>query len=218
MNRYKKLWIVPLLFVMSGYVVFANEQAPDLSSIVEVQTRTITDTPKDFKIPNQLWDIILDKDIKKDEALIIWLPVSVLLTAKTSGILIHDSIKYEFPRGGGTVDLAKDTNGDRGTFYLNFVLNEFTNLAATKVYFISNAKKRRLDGDVYGAGCNVFHNITGSFFKAQSGNGLKFNITDHRHVSALSGHFIFVQSDKDKVFISHVEFTDTKNRDYLCKI
>lgn len=193
----------------------AEEELDPNAHIIDVR-----DTPKDFKIPTDLWDLILDKDHKKegDEPLIVWLPVKVILSAKRPSILIHEKIQYNLPRGGGTIDLSKNTDGDRGTFYLKFGLGEFSNPAATKVYFLSNSKKRRLEGDVFGAGCNVFFDITASLLKEQKLEGLKYNITDNRHVSALSGHFIFVQLEKDKVYLSQVEFNDTKNRDYLCKI
>ncbi|OYZ23972.1 MAG: hypothetical protein B7Y39_02835 [Bdellovibrio sp. 28-41-41] len=191
----------------------------------------IRDTPEDFKMPGKLWDIVMTsgaapaeagghgggKDEKSD-TLIVWLPVEVSFTAKVSGILTHDAIQYNLPRGGGTLDLSKITSGDKGTFYLKFNLVEFNNPSAMKVYFVSNAKKRRIDGDVYGAGCNVFFDVTSSFQKSNSGEGIRFNITNNRHISALSGHFIFVQSEKDKVYLSQVEFNDSKNRDYLCKI
>ena len=180
----------------------------------------VRDTPIDFKIPAKLWDLILGKDGKKekDEPLIVWLPVKVYFNSKSAGIFSHEKIVYNLPRGGGTIDLAKNAEGDRGTFLLKFGLGEFSNLNGTKVFFLSNAKKKRIDSEIYGAGCNVYFDITSSFLKAQAAGGIKFNITSARHVSSLGGHFIFVQLEKDKVFLSQVEFTDSKNREQLCKI
>ncbi|MBL7556090.1 MAG: hypothetical protein JNM24_09730 [Bdellovibrionaceae bacterium] len=200
-------------------------------------TIDVRDTPSDFKLPGKLWNTLVsdgggataDGHDKKQEhgtaskeekidTLIVWLPVEVSFSAKQSGILAHESVQYNLPRGGGTLDTAKITDGDKGTFYLKFNLNEFSNPSAMKVYFVSNAKKRRVDGEIFGAGCNVYFDVTKVFQKLNSGEGLKFNITDNRHISAMSGHFIFVQTEKDKVYLSQVEFTDSKNRDYLCKI
>lgn len=228
------LFKLGILFLLCNISVSsANEGAPsggDSKSHVEGHNEEVTDpdtfvlalrdTPKDFKIPTELWELILEKDNRKekDEPLIVWLPLKIFLSAKASGILVHEKIQYNLPRGGGTIDVSRNTSGDRGTFYLKFGLNEFTNQAGMKVFFLSNAKKRKLDDDVYGAGCNVFFDISKALLNAQGGQGLKFNITDNRHISALSGHFIFVQQDKDKVFLSQVEFTDSKNREYLCKI
>jgi len=193
----------------------------------------VRDTPADFKLPGKLWDTLVlaspgGKDgghgsgagakEEKTDVLIVWLPVEVSLNAKSEGILVHDSVQYNLPRGGGTLDLSKVTAGDRGTFYIKFNLVEFSNPSALKVYFISNAKKRRVDGEVFGAGCNVYFDITKAFQKENNSEGLKFNITNNRHISAMSGHFIFVQTEKDKVYLSQVEFNDSKNRDYLCRI
>lgn len=204
-------------------------------------TIDVRDTPVDFKLPGELWDKLVsdgggaaagghggghDKKEEhgtaskeeKNDTLIVWLPVEVSFSSKLSGILANDSVQYNLPRGGGTLDLSKITAGDKGTFYLKFNLNEFSNPSALKVYFVSNAKKRRVDGEIFGAGCNVYFDITKAFHKINSGEGMKFNITNNRHISAMSGHFIFVQTEKDKVYLSQVEFNDSKNRDYLCKI
>ena len=179
----------------------------------------VRDTPKDFKVPTILWDLIMDKPELKEkyDPLIVWLPVKVLFSAKTTAILSYNDIEFNLPRGGGSIDLSKVAAGDRGTFYLKFGLDEFNNQAAMKVYFVSNSKKRRLDSELYGSGCNVFFDITEAFKKA-SGEGMRFNLTDKRHLSAMAGHFVFVQQEKDKVFISQVEFTDPNSREYLCKI
>lgn len=198
-------------------------------------TIDVRDTPADFKIPAQLWDKLMAKNTGDKKAsgggghgetaatdgegdtLIVWLPINVVLSAKSSGILVHQLITYRLPRGGGTIDLAKNTMGDKGTFSVKFDLAEFANPAALKIYFVSNAKKRRVDGEVFGAGCNVFFDVTASVLASSSSEGIKFNVTNNRHISALSGHFIFAQSEKDKVFLSQVEFNDSQNRDYLCK-
>ena len=107
-----------------------EEVDPD-TYVVEVR-----DSPKDFKIPSELWDKILNKEPKekKDDPLIVWLPVKANLTAKAAGILVQEKIQYSLPRGGGTVDLSKIASGDRGTFVLKFGLNEFSNPSGMKVF------------------------------------------------------------------------------------
>ncbi len=195
--------------------VHVEEEIDPDSYVIDVR-----DTPGDFKVPTKLWDLILGKDSRKekDEPLIVWLPVKVFFNSKSAGIFHHEKIIYNLPRGGGTIDLAKNAEGDRGTFFLKFGLNEFSNPNGMKVFFLSNAKKKRIDNEIYGAGCNVYFDVTSSLLKAQTASGMKFNITDARHVSSMGGHFLFVQLEKDKVFLSQVEFTDSKNREQLCKI
>ncbi|MBL7542278.1 MAG: hypothetical protein JNL11_00610 [Bdellovibrionaceae bacterium] len=230
----KKILVPFVLMSLSGFV-YASEHAavPETDkSTVSGPVVEIRDIPTDFKIPTELWDKLMagegaavtggghggdkDKD-KKDDVLIVWVPMEVSFLAKRPNILIHEWVQYKFPRGGGSLDLAKVTSGDKGTFYLNFNMAEFTNRPAVKVYFLSNAKKRRVDGEIYGAGCNTYFDVTSAIQKAVSGEGIRFNITDNRHISTLSGHFIFVQIEKDKVYLSQIEFSDSKNRDYLCK-
>lgn len=212
--------IVVLILTLA---VSSNTQANDSNTHVI----DIRDTPKDFKIPTKLWDLLLDiktssniesDEKQKNEKLIVWLPLQVLFKAKASGTLIHDLIEYNFPRGGGSIDLSKVINGDKGTFFVKFNVGEFASQESVKVYFISNAKKRRFENEVFGAGCNVYYDVTDAVMKSLSIEGIKFNVTNNRHISALSGHFIFVHTEKDKVYLSHMEFTDSQNRDYLCKI
>lgn len=231
--------IVPIFFSISLYAsdpAAKNEHdAEKLTAVVGGPVVEIRDTPLDFKMPMKLWDSIMsgekksgahgekkdahgdDQKEKKEDLLIVWVPIEVTFQAKREKILVHEWVQYKFPRGGGTLDLSQIAIGERGTFFLNFNLGEFTNRQGVKIYFISNAKKRKLDGEVYGAGCNVYFDVTDAVQKSLSGEGLRFNITDNRHISALSGHFVFVQAGKDKVYLSQVEFGDSKNRDYLCK-
>lgn len=223
----------------------APAHAKEEHSVFNGTVFEVKDLPTDFKLPAKLWDKVMatgsvgakeagghggghDKkeehggdggggEREKQDTLIVWLPVEVSFIAKSPGILVHDSVQYNLPRGGGALDLSKITDGDKGTFYLKFGLNDFSSPSSMKVYFVSNSKKRRVDGEIFGAGCNVYFDVTSSFQKLNSGEGIKFNITNNRHVSALGGHFVFVQSDKDKVYLSQVEFKDSQNRDYLCK-
>lgn len=231
MNKLKLILVLSLTLVSGTTRSETVSNGHDKTETNSVVTIEVSDIPADFKIPTKLWDKLVSTDgpIKNDgsvtdekeekkDTLIVWVPVEVSFLAKVSGILTHESVQYNLPRGGGALDLAKITSGDKGSFFLKFNLYEFSNTSSVKVYFVSNAKKRRVDGEIFGAGCNVYFDITKAFQRDNSDQGIKFNITDNRHVSALSGHFIFVQTDKDKVYLSQVEFNDSQNRDYLCKI
>lgn len=236
MNKLKLVLVLGLALVSRA--VASDSAQPKAEAIGFAGTVIdVRDTPADFKLPAKLWDTLVSaggavtdaghgkKDEhgaaekeEKNDTLIVWQPLQVSFSAKVAGILAHESVQYNLPRGGGTLDLSKITAGNKGTFYLKFNLNEFSNQSAMKVFFVSNGKKRRVDGEIYGAGCNVYFDVTKAFQTVNSSEGMKFNITDNRHISALSGHFIFVQTEKDKVYLSQVEFNDSQNQDYLCKI
>src|SRR5690606_28218689 len=64
----------------------------------------------------------------------------------------------QLPRGGGTLDLRSVVTGDTGSFYLQIRVMSAEDLPenqqSLRVFFFSNAPKRKIDEEEYGAGCN----------------------------------------------------------------
>lgn len=220
----------------------------------------IEKTPKDFKVPPSMWDLILrgetaeeakEKREKKDKAshgekkseahgasatsehstgssendessvanelsIVVWQPIKVRLIQKSEGVLKYEKIEFSFSRGGGQIDLKDHVKGEKGSFYIQFNLEEFKNLKDLKVLFYSKNRKRKIDGVVFGSGCNVFFDITNKFIEQNSKEGIKVNITDLRHLTVIGGHFIIYAKDQDRVVMTQVEFFDSQKRDYFC--
>lgn len=193
----------------------------------------IEKSAKEFKIPTELWDLILNepkeaaaepakhgenKEEKKEEApILVWLPAKVQLSAVSEDILKNKNTEFEFSMGGGDIDFSKIVVGDKGSFYIKFMLEEFKDPSKIKVFFYSTAKKRKIDDDVYGAGCNVYFEITKKFFNENGKSGIKTNVTDNRHISIFGGHFIFASKNEGKIYLTQVSFKDSTKSDYFCQ-
>lgn len=209
-----------------------NKEGHGTSAVV-FEKIEVEKSAKEFKIPAELWDLILNdsksataesakksdnKEEKKDEApILVWLPVKVQLSAVSEDILKNKNIEFDFSMGGGDIDFSKIVIGDKGSFYIKFLLEEFKEPAKVKVFFYSSAKKRKIDDDVYGSGCNVYFEITKKFFAENGKLGIKTNVTDNRHISIFGGHFIFASKNEGKIYLTQVSFKDSTKLDYFCQ-
>lgn len=191
-------------------------------------------SPKEFKIPSNLWDMILNeqkapqteqkkesetgKESPKSESpILVWMPLKVQLQAVSEDILKNKKIEFDFSMGGGEVDFNRIVVGDKGSFYIKFLLDEFKDTSKLKVYFYSSARKRKIDDEVFGSGCNVYFDITKKFFVENSKQGIKTNVTDNRHLSVFGGHFIFASHNEGKVYVTQVSFKDSTKPELFCQ-
>ncbi len=143
--------------------------------------------------------------------------VRVFLVEKNPGILRHPAIEVIFPRGGGTLDLAKYLSGQRGTFFVGF---EFQSLAAAtqkKVVFLSQAKRRKIGGQIFGSGCNQFFDVTDKFIQAMTVEGIKVNTTQDRHIGVLGGTFLFAAEIGGETQVAQVRVVDSQNNKLFCQ-
>lgn len=197
----------------------------------EVYEVSIDEVPVDFKVPSKLWDFIEGKNavavdphhspVKEAEGFsnpsnINFTFVDVILTEKNSKVLVQPEIKIRFPRGGGEIDLSNYMGSRAGTFYVNFVLPEIAEGTNTKLFFVSKAKKRKVDNVVYGAGCNQFFDITSKFFSESTKLGIQANSTRDRHATLLGGRFVFFQDDGKQIMLTQVGFKDSQRKDLFC--
>jgi len=168
-----------------------------------------SDTPMDFKMPTALWEKI-DQTLGKET--LLYVPIKVKLIEKNPGVLIDPEVNYQFPKGGGEIDLSQVTRDQQGTFRVIFDLSDFEKTDDMKVYFVSEARKRRLQGDIWGAGCSKYLDVTSFVKKKMTKDGLEVNTTKFRHLTVLGGHFIFVLKNQ----ITQVTFTDSLHKEYFC--
>ena len=183
----------------------------------------IEDLPSDFKMPAAIWDIVEKSPDAKataeaSNAGIFYSTAKVFLTEKNPGILRSPAYEIELPRGGGSIDLAKYLSGDQGSFYVGFELpEEITAGTNFKAIYISDARKRKLDERVFGAGCSQYFDITQKFLQMMKGEGIKANTTRQRHVTVLAGHYIFSAMKDNRIYITQVTLTDSRYKNLLCE-
>lgn len=174
----------------------------------------IVDTPQDVLIPSSIWDKLAVVNAKPQ---IVFVPMKVMLREKTKGVLKAPSIRLQMPRGGGQVDLAQYITDKQGSFYVKFGWDEDPKNEKTKVFFVSRARKRKVDGEEIGAGCKSYFNVAGAITKAQKKDGLLVNTTRLRYLSVIGGTFIFATEEGRELRLSQATFTDKSKPEYFCK-
>lgn len=170
---------------------------------------------RDIKIPVKLWEKIEQANGEIKDGTLNFFPVIVTLQEKSDGVLNENSEKIVLPRGGGDVDLSKYVKGDKGTFTVQFDLEDYKP-EDLQVYYISQARKRKIDGDIWGAGCRKFLNITSYFLSTAAKDGLVVNTTRNRHLTVLGGNFVFVRKSGKQILLSQVTFTDSSQPQLFC--
>ena len=135
------------------------------------------------------------------------------------GSALRDEVKVVTPIGGGVVDLEDIITPLRGAFKLNIkpVKEDGQPFTATRVFYVSGAKKRNLAGESYGAGCGKFMDLTSKFNKEWGPEGMVLYSADQRYLSVIGGTFLFCEYSKESLFVGSVTFTDSRYPELLCE-
>lgn len=152
-----------------------------------------------------------------DSSHVVFASVKVFLKEKNQGVLKSPSYIIELPRGGGEVDLANYIGEQSGTFYVGFELPDMEIPSDIKTIFVSRTKKRKIDGEIFGAGCNKFFDISKKMQANMAFEGIKVNTNRNRHDSVVGGNFIFSTKKGTQVFVTQVTFIDSKNKFLFCE-
>lgn len=196
----------------------------------DMKVFVVDDISADVKVPYNAWNILEgivdlnEKELKAQQANTqtgeaLFAGVKVFITEKTPDIVNGKSIEIHLPRGGGFVDLSKYIREKNGSFFVGFEYSEFENASMKKVAFVSRTKKRKVDGKIIGSGCNVYFDITDTYFKNMKTEGIKVNTTGQRHLGILGGTFLFSAKNQDtnQIYVSHVTFIDTNHQELFCE-
>lgn len=203
----------------------------DLFKIQDVQPVVVSYFPNEIQVPNAVWDLLEGKSVISFSGQIqpqeiarakfeenIFIGLKVRLVEKTPGVLGGNSFEIKAERAGLNIDLARYVKSPRGTFIMSFRPDVDINPQKTKVYFVSRSRKRKNAGQLLGAGCKNFYDITDYYLKTIMTEGLEVNVTDNRHVSLLSGHFVMLASQEGFVrALTQLSFTDTLHPELICE-
>jgi hypothetical protein len=152
---------------------------------------------------------IVETDIK---------PIAVYFIEQSHGVLGGRNHKIQFGPGGGEIDLRDFVQEDRGAFRVVFEFApEIDPKIAKRVWYLSNARKRRLGSDSVGAGCATYMDISSVVNKSLKEEGLLVAIGDGRHVSALAGTFFFSVKNGMRTEVSRVTIYDSSKRALHCQ-
>ena len=194
-----------------------HTQIEDLSK--DARVIQLQEHGADFKMPSEIWDEITGatfEEAAEKNISLNYVASKVTLIEKNKDVLTDPVIQISLAKGGGTIDLSKYVTGRPGTFFVKFEFEGMEDHETFKSYFISNGKKRRLDNEIVGAGCNSYFNVSEFMSKKNPQEGLPVNTTRGRHVSVLAGHFIFSYQHAMQTYLSSVTFMDSANPELLC--
>ncbi len=164
----------------------------------------------DVQIPKAIWKEL--GEISGKDA-ITFGEVRVRLKEKTPLTLIKPEIQFRFPKGGGSIDLSQYTRGNsNGTFLVFFEFAEIPTGERGKIFFIPQTKKRKIDGEIWGSGCNKYLDVKKFILDEGDKKGIEVNTTDSRHLAVLGGTF-FIASG---FTVSQVTFKDSKKDELFC--
>lgn len=190
-------------------------------------TRNMTASSTDVKLPVALWKKIEDvhfadasragSAVSAEGAPTEFMPIKVLLIEKSRGILGERNHELLFEEGGGEVDLKSLVVDKKGTFSIAFEPVVAGAERPPKVFYLSNAIRRRVGNVDVGAGCDGYFDITSFFTKAMKHDGIEVNTTAGRHVSVLAGTYFFAVPHDGKLHVAQVTIKDSRYRSLHCR-
>lgn len=180
----------------------------------------ISESYIDANIPKQLWEKIEELDVAEKSSKQKSYKLSsikLIFQEKNSDVLKKPHTIFSLTRGGNVFDLQDLVGTTKGTFFLQFDLPEELQDPNTKIYFISNSKKRRIGDEIIGSGCGKYFDLTKNFNTYFVKKTFPVNTTKDRHVSTLAGTFLFVLKKDDQILLAQITFTDSKMSHLLCE-
>ncbi len=238
--------LIRVTFSLLGLGIFVSCQKHDNHDI-EIKKIEIQELPNDFFLPSRIWRLVTSpgektaetghgnaadshaaagKDAKVPEVgtktqPVIFSPAQIMLIEKNPGVLKWPQIIVQFPLGGGQLDLKDYLTGVVGTFYVRFISTSAENekeVIDPEIFYWSRARKRRIENEVFGSGCNKIVQLSMKKILAEDKQGIKVNTKDHRYLSVLAGHYFFVKRSPKETQVSQIEITNSQIHQHLCEV
>lgn len=209
-----------------------TSQGPNWEKL-HFRSAQVAKSDKDIVIPKPLVEIIKNQFEKEASAPMSeagaelsaaviprkYLGLKIMMTPKTAGVLA-EPIRFDLPRGGAIIDFSEWISAtSSGSFFLKVQVEAEGDPAAAekvKVYFFSRSRKRTVDEEEMGAGCNKYMDLTQFYQKTLSRDGVRANTTDQRHLSLLAGTFYFIYSAPDALHLASLTFEDPRYPSIQC--
>ncbi|MGE0764471.1 MAG: hypothetical protein AB7N80_14440 [Bdellovibrionales bacterium] len=145
------------------------------------------------------------------------LDLELTLVPKT-GDALNDSVHYQLPTGGGVIDLAQSVRGSRGRFTAQMKLSKAPEDGEMRVFYLSEARRRDVRDEPYGAGCNKWMELTTWFNQHHSHQPLVVYATDQRHISVLAGTWLFAVVRTGELWLGSITLNESRTPHLQCSI
>jgi hypothetical protein len=158
----------------------------------------------------------IQTESKSVTPLFFFTPLTVEFSEKTPGVLKSPLLRFNFPKGGGQIDLKDVITGD-GTYFMSFPSEQFENLPElVHLYFVSNSPVTEIQRESFGLGCGKWIDLKSSFKKLTKSDFLKLNSTDLRHLFVSAGTYVFAFRQGTQVSLTQLTITDSRHVKALC--
>lgn len=144
--------------------------------------------------------------------------LTVDLVEETPG-LFPLPIRFKLPNGGGTIDLEQYIHSQRGAFNFRVRIggNDFDVLKKIRVYYVSNARRRKVLDEDFGSGCKSYYEITTAFHRRMAEKGLLLQVAGQRYLSMIAGTYFFVAPDERKLHLGSMTVLDSRYANLMCE-
>lgn len=145
------------------------------------------------------------------------LDLELTLTPK-SGKALDRAIQFKLPTGGGEIDLADIVKGRKGGFDVRMKVSKMPENPELRLFYISGARRRKIQDEEYGAGCGKWAEMTSWFNTKMSHEALTVYATDQRHISVLAGTWLFAIVSGPELWLGTLTLTDSRNAHLQCSL
>lgn len=144
------------------------------------------------------------------------LDLEVILTPESGAL--EDTVRFRLPTGGGEIDLSQVVRGSKGGYRFQFKVLKMPDNAATRVFYVSNARTRSVEGEDYGAGCGKMSEMTTWYNSQLIKTPLQVYATDQRDVSVLAGTWMVASVGDGKLWLGTLSVIDSRFPQLQCSL
>jgi hypothetical protein len=208
--------MIKLFFIIAALFLFSCHSKPSAAAkeILDVQEIAV-----EQMIPKELM-LNIENEYKEEfkamAPLYSFITLQVLFNGYSENVLRLQTVQYNFPKGGGTVDLKKLVV-DEGSFYMSFPAEQFDEKnELVHLYYISNSPKSKIGAEHFGMGCGKWTDLKSDFKKFQNQDFLKLNTNELRYLKVLAGTYVFVFRQTKNIYMTQLTVTDSRYLSELC--
>ncbi|MCB0419744.1 MAG: hypothetical protein KDD61_02040 [Bdellovibrionales bacterium] len=142
---------------------------------------------------------------------------------KNGSYAIDQNIRLQTVQGSGVVDFKKYVSRGVGHFKLRVKVDRegadsHLSSSDVRVYFVGETRAKRIDGKIFGSGCNTWMEVSKWFRKTWSREGLDLYAKEERYLRVVGGTYYFVHFFEGVLYLSTLTFKDSRYPDSECPV
>ena len=202
------LIMASLSFASSSGHGEVHESHPSTKKTVHIEN--IHEIPKDRPIPANLFQSWFSPT-----TVIAYASIEVQMTEITAGVLKYPEILIRYPKGGGSLDLNQFvTSSTPGLFKIRIF---FSDDSCTKMAFVSKTKKRKIEDNSIGLGCNQWVSFSARGLKDLTEKGITVSTENLFHITVLGGQYILHRMLDETALLAQLMIFDSKYTPLFCE-